>query len=172
MSSKMSRVERINNIEGIRHEILNMQLSRLIVFCDVIDRYQRLRLKENYSWLRVDTILFLITRGGNLTPSQLAKLMLRSRNSITKLINGLESDGLIKRVHSDKDHRIVNIEVTSKGLEFTMTNLKKLSSLEEELRDCLDGDELSVLVGLTRKLRLKLIENLTGLKSEPDKYLS
>jgi MarR family transcriptional regulator, negative regulator of the multidrug operon emrRAB len=168
----MSRVERINNIEGIRQEILNMQLSRLIVFGDVIDRYQRLRLKENYSWLRVDTILFLITRGGNLTPSQLAKLMLRSRNSITKLINGLERDGLIKRVHSDKDRRIVNIEVTSKGLEFTMTNLKQLSSLEEELRDCLEGDELSVLVGLTRKLRLKLIENLTGLKSEPDKYLS
>jgi MarR family transcriptional regulator, negative regulator of the multidrug operon emrRAB len=172
MSSKMSRVERINNIEEIRHEILNMQLSRLIVFGDFIDRYLHLRLKENYSWLRVDTILSLITRGENLTPSQLAKLMLRSRNSITKLINGLQSDGLIKRVHSDKDHRIVNIEVTSKGLEFTMTNLKKLSSLEEELRDCLDGDELSVLVGLTRKLRLKLIENLTGLKSEPDKYLS
>ena len=172
MSANTSRIERINNIEEIRHEILNMQMSRLIVFSDVIDRYLHIRLKNNYSWLRVDTILFLITRGGKLTPSQLAKLMLRSRNSITRLINDLESDGFVKRVHSNTDHRTVIIEVTSKGLEFTMTNLKKLSSLEEELRACLDGDELSVLVGLTRKLRLKLIENLTGLISSNWTFLN
>jgi DNA-binding MarR family transcriptional regulator len=172
MSVNMSRIDRINNIEEIRNEILNMQLSRLIVFSDVIDRYLHLKLKNSYSWLKVDTILFLITRGGKLKPSQLANLMLRSRNSITRLINDLERDGFVKRVHSNKDHRTVLIEVTSEGLEFTMTNLKKLSSLEQELRACLDGDELSVLVGLTRKLRLELIKNLTGLISSNWTFLN
>jgi DNA-binding MarR family transcriptional regulator len=165
MSAKLSTVERVNNIEEIRRDILSMQLSRLIVFSDVIDRYLHLKLKNNYSWLKVDTILFLITRGGKLKPSQLAKLMLRSRNSITRLINDLERDGLVKRAHSNKDQRTVIIEVTDRGLEFTMTNLKKLKPLEEELKAYLDGDDLSVLVGLTRKLRLELIKNLTGLIS-------
>jgi MarR family transcriptional regulator, negative regulator of the multidrug operon emrRAB len=118
MSSKILKTEGINNTEEIQGEVLNRQISRIIVFCDVIDRYLRLRLKNNYSWLRVNTILFLRARGGHLTPSQLAKLMLRSRNSITKLINGLERDGLIKRVHADNDRRTVIIEVTSKGLKF------------------------------------------------------
>jgi len=168
MPSKMSTTERNNNIEGIQNEILSMRLSRLIVFCDIIDRYLRLRLKEDNDWLRVHTILFLTTREEDLTPSQLAKLLLRSKNSITKLLNSLESTGLIKRIHSSKDHRKVVLKATPKGLEFTRTHLNKLSPLEEELRDCLDGDELSELVHLARKLRLQLIEKLTGIKSYPD----
>jgi DNA-binding MarR family transcriptional regulator len=165
MHSKISTIERTNNIEEIRHEILNMQLSRLIVFSDFINRYLHLRLKEYKNWLSVDTVLFLITREQEITPSQLAKLMLRSKNSMTKIIDSLEKDRLVKRVHSKKDRRSIFIEVTSDGLEFTMNHLKKLNSLEKEIKTCLDGDELPELVGLTRKLRLNLIEKITGLKS-------
>ena len=157
-----------NNIGETREEILYMDLARLIGFFDVMDRYLRLRLKDYDSWLRVTTIRFVITRGGKLTPGQLAKIMLRSKNSISNLINELESDGLIERVHSKKDHRIVIIKVTSKGLKFAMDRLNRLSPLQQELRACLDDGELSTLVGLTRKLRLKLIENMTGLQSKVD----
>jgi DNA-binding MarR family transcriptional regulator len=156
---------RRGNIETIRGEILAMHLSRLIVFSDVINRYLHLRIKDDISWLRVSAVLFIITRGGKLTPTQLANLMLRSRNSVTKLIEGLEKDGLVRRYHARKDRRTVYVEVTSAGLSFTMTRLKAITSLEEEIRSCLDDGELQTLVDLSRKLRLKLIEKLTGLKS-------
>jgi DNA-binding MarR family transcriptional regulator len=157
-----------NSVRETQQEILYMDLARLIGFFDVMDRYLHLRLEDYDSWLKVTAIRFVITRGGALTPGQLAKIMLRSKNSISNLINGLENDGLIERVHSRKDHRVVIIKVTSKGLKFAMDRLNRLSPLQKELSDCLDDGELSTLVGLTRKLRLKLIENMTGLKSKVD----
>ncbi len=156
---------RYDNIEKIRQGILDMHLSRLIVFSDVINRYLQLRVKSDPSWLRVNAILFVATRGGKITPSQLAKVMLRSRNSVTKLVGGLEKDGLVRRYHLRKDRRTVYVEVTPDGLSFITKRLKALTSLEEELRSCLDDNELQTLVGLTRKLRLGLIEKITGLKS-------
>jgi DNA-binding MarR family transcriptional regulator len=157
-----------NSNRVTQQEILYMDLARLIGFFDVMDRYLHLRLDDYDNWLKVTAIRFVITRGGALTPGQLAKIMLRSKNSISNLINGLESDGLIERVHSRKDHRVVIVKVTSKGLKFAVDRLNRLSPLQEELRDCMDDGELSTLVGLTRKLRLKLIENITGFKSKVD----
>lgn len=163
MAEKSARRE---NIETIRQEILSMHLSRLIAFSDVIIRYMHLRIKgDTRSWVRVNAIIFIITRGGKLTPTQLAKLLLRSRNSVSKLIEGLEKDGLVRRYHIREDRRTVYVEVTSAGLSFIMARLKAVTSLEEEIRSCLDDGELQTIVDLTRKLRLKLIEKLTGLKS-------
>jgi DNA-binding MarR family transcriptional regulator len=163
MAEKSTRRE---DIETIHQEILSMHLSRLIAFSDVIIRYMHLRIQgDTRSWLRVNAIMFIITRGGKLTPTQIAKLLLRSRNSVSKLIDGLEKDGLVRRYHTKEDRRTVYVEVTSSGLSFIMARLKVIKSLEKEIRTCLDDHELETVVDLTRKLRLKLIERLTGLQS-------
>jgi len=158
-------VVRDGYIKKINQDILKMHLSRLVVFADVVNRYVQLRLKGGASFLKLQAVLFLITRGGKLTPSELAKLMLRSRNSISKLLEGLEKDGYVRRYHPKRNRRTVYIEVTSAGLDFTMSTLKEVTALEEEVKSCLDEGELQVLVDLSRKLRLRLIEKLTGLKS-------
>jgi DNA-binding MarR family transcriptional regulator len=153
-------------IEKMRREILSMNLSRLAVFSDVMNRYVLLRAKgDARTWLRVYAVTFIITRGGKVTPTELAKILLRSRNSVSQLINGLEKDGLVKRYHTTEDRRTVYVEVTSEGLSFIKARFKVLKSLEEEITSCLDDGELRILVDLTRKLRLRLIEKLTGLKS-------
>lgn len=154
------------NIEKMRQEILSMNLSRLVVFSDVMNRYLLLRTKgDARTWLRVYAVTFIITRGGKVTPTELAKILLRSRNSVSQLINGLEKDGLVRRYHTTEDRRTVYVEVTSDGLSFIKARLKVLKSLEEEIRSFLDDGELQIIVDLTRKLRLRLIEKLTGLKS-------
>ena len=154
------------NIEKMRREILSMNLSRLAVFSDVMNRYVLLRAKgDARTWLRVYAVTFIITRGGKVTPTELAKILLRSRNSVSQLINGLEKDGLVKRYHTTEDRRTVYVEVTSEGLSFIKARLKVLKSLEKEITSCLDEGELRIMVNLTRKLRLRLIEKLTGLKS-------
>jgi len=154
------------NIEKMRQEILSMNLSRLVVFSDVMNRYLLLRAKgDARTWLRVYAVTFIITRGGKVTPTELAKILLRSRNSVSQLIGGLEKDGLVRRYHSTEDRRTVYVEVTSDGLSFIKARLKVVKSLEEEIKSCLDDGELRIIVDLTRKLRLRLIEKLTGLKS-------
>ena len=156
---------RQSDIEKIRQEILSMHLSRLVVFSDVINRYMLLRTKSEISWLRTNAIIFIITRGGKLTPSQLAKVMLRSRNSVTKLVEGLEKDGLVRRYHPRNNRRTVYIEVTQDGLSFIIKQIDMLTSFEDELKSFLNDGELHTLVYLTRKLRLAMIEKITGLKS-------
>jgi len=154
------------NIEKMRREILSMDLNRLVVFSDVMNRYLLLRAKgDARTWLRVYAVTFIITRGGKVTPTELAKILLRSKNSVSQLINGLEKNGLVRRYHATEDRRTVYVEVTSDGLSFIKARFKVLKSLEEEVSSCLDDDELRIIVDLTRKLRLKLIEKLTGLKS-------
>jgi len=154
-----------DNLEAVKQEIFGMRLNRIMVFSDMINRYLQMKFKGESTWLRVHAVLFIITRGGKLTPSQLADIMLRSRNSVTKLIEGLEKDGYVKRTHSTQDRRTVYIEVTPSGLNFTLKHLRKLASLEKEIALCLEEEELNDLTDLTRKLRLALIERLTGLKS-------
>lgn len=163
MAEKSARPE---NIEKMRREILSMDLNRLIVFSDVMNRYFLLRAKgDARTWLRVYAVTFIITRGGKVTPTELAKILLRSKNSVSQLINGLEKNGLVRRYHTTEDRRSVYVEVTSDGLSFIKARLKIVKSLEEEIRSCLDEGELRIIVDLTRKLRLRLIEKLTGLKS-------
>ena len=153
-------------LDQARDEIYKMRLSRLIVFGDVLSRYFSLKVKEYRGWVKVHALLFLITRGENITPSDLAKIMLRSKNSITDLMNAMEKEKLIKREHSKQDRRKITIKITSKGIKFAIDRLRRLTTFEEEFKNYIDENEFSTLVSLVRNLRRKMIENLTGMKSE------
>jgi DNA-binding MarR family transcriptional regulator len=150
-----------NEIEKVNSQIRKMQYPRIIVFADVVNRYTQLILKDKVSWLRTNALIFLITRGGSLTPSQLARIMLRSNYSITKLIDGLEKDGLVKRYRDGRDRRSINVQVTSESLKYVMSNLSSTTAAEQELKSWLIEDELENLATIIRKLRDKLIEKVS-----------
>ena len=150
-----------DEIKKVDSRIRSLQMPRIIAFADVVNRYTQIILKNKVSWLRASALIFLITRGGSLTPSQLARIMLRSNYSITKLIDGLEKDGLVKRTPDCEDRRRTNIEVTSEGLDFVTSSLSKTVKAEQELKAWLDQDELENLAPTLRKLRDKLIEKIS-----------
>jgi len=152
-----------NSIAAVRKEIYDLQFGRLMVFSDMIDRYLHIRLRGESTWLRIHVAIFIINRGGKITPSELAKLLLRSRNSVTRLIEGLEKDGIVKRSHSTKDRRTVVVEITPAGLDFTVKNLKILKKLEKEIYLCVEPDRLKSFIDISRELRVSLLERLTGL---------
>jgi DNA-binding MarR family transcriptional regulator len=144
-----------------------------IAFADVVNRHTQKILKNKISWLRTSALMFLITRGGTLTPGQLARIMLRSNYSITKLIDGLEKDRLVKRYPDEKDRRSIKVKVTSEGLNYVITSLSNVNVMEaeRELKYWLNDDERQNLAAIIRKLRDKLIEKVSeryGL-SEDDK---
>ncbi len=148
-------------IEKVNAQIRSTQFSRLVAFADVVTRYTEMvfKIKENrISWLRSSALRFIVTRGGSLTLSQLAAIMLRSNYSITKLVDGLEQDGLVKRCRNKQDGRSFNVKVTEKGLNYVVESLQDSEIAENELKSCLDEDELNNLAVIIRKLRDKLIE--------------
>jgi DNA-binding MarR family transcriptional regulator len=152
-----------NEIEKVNVQIRSMQIPRIIAFADVVNRYTQKILKNKVSWLRTSALMFLITRGGILTPGQLARIMLRSNYSITKLIDGLEKDRLVKRYPDEKDRRSIKVKVTSEGLNYVTTSLSNVNVMEaeRELKYWLNDDERQNLAAIIRKLRDKLIEKVS-----------
>lgn len=122
-----------HEIAEVNRQIRSMQLPRIIVFADVVNRYVQKILKNDMSWLRTGALIFLVTRGGTLTPSQLVRIKLRPNYSITKLIDGLEEDHLAKRTPNGNDRRSVKVEVTSECLDYNVSNPGNLIEAEREL---------------------------------------
>jgi len=154
-----------DRIDAVHKKLSESNFLRYMAFADVILRYNETILKNDISWLKTEALMFIITRGGCLTPSKLARIMLRSNYSVTKLLNGLEKEGLITRRRSKKDRRTYPAYLTSEGLAFIEKSLEILTKGEEIINLCLSEEERHLLSELTRKLRLKLIEQVTGLKS-------
>jgi DNA-binding MarR family transcriptional regulator len=154
-----------SEIEKINNQIRSTQFPRIMAFADVVTRYTEIVLKtreDQMSWLRSSALRFIITRGGKLTPSQLAAIMLRSNYSITRLIDGLEQDGLVKRFRNKQDGRSFEVMVTRKGMDYVIERLKDSEIAENEIKSCLDEDELHNLAVIIRKLRDKLIEKVSA----------
>ena len=151
----------LKEIQLVNAQIRGMEIPRIIAFADVVNRYVQKILKNDISWLRASALIFLITRGGTLTPGQLARIMLRSNYSITKLIDGLEEDRLVKRYPDGKDRRSVKVQVTSEGLDYVISNLGNLAETERELKCWINDKELETLATTIRKLRDKLIEKVS-----------
>jgi DNA-binding MarR family transcriptional regulator len=87
--------------------------------------------------------------------------MLRSNYSITKLIDGLEKDRLVKRYPDSKDRRSIKVKVTSEGLNYVISNLNNIAEAERELKCWLNEIERENLAVIIRKLRDKLIEKIS-----------
>jgi DNA-binding MarR family transcriptional regulator len=152
----------LSEIEKANIQIRSMQFPRIIAFADVVNRYTQKILKNKVSWLRASALMFLITRGGTLTPGQLARIMLRSNYSITRLIDGLEKDKLVKRYPHGKDRRSIQIKVTSEGLRYALSSLSSLMEAEREFKSWLNNDEQKNLAVTVRKLRDVLIEKVSN----------
>ena len=148
------------DIQKVNAQIRSMQFPRIIAFADVVNRYTQKMLKNKVSWLRASALIFLITRGGTLTPGQLARIMLRSNYSITKLIDGLEKDHLVKRFPDGKDRRSIKVKVTSEGLNYVTSSLGNVIEAENDLESWLNDDERENLAANIRKVRDKLIEKM------------
>jgi DNA-binding MarR family transcriptional regulator len=161
----LSLIPSPSEIEKVNAQIRSTQFARLVAFADVVTRYTEkvFKTKENQiSWLRSSALRFIITRGGSLTLSQMAAIMLRSNYSITKLVDGLEQDGLVKRYRNKLDGRSFEVKVTVKGLNYVIESLKDSEIAEHELKSWLNEDELNDLAIIIRKLRDKLIEKVSA----------
>ncbi len=152
-------------IDKVNEKVRSTQFPRIMAFADVVTRYTEIVLKpkeDQMSWLRSSALRFIITRGGKLTLSQLAAIMLRSNYSITKLVDSLEQDGLVKRVRNKQDGRSFEVIVTKRGLDHVIERIKDSEIAENEIKSCLDEDELHDLAVIMRKLRDKLIEKVSA----------
>lgn len=74
-----------------------------------------LRLEHNTTLPRFDVMAALWHRPKGLTMTEISRRLLVSGGNTTVVVNGLEKEGLVRRMPSPKDSRIVYVALTEKG---------------------------------------------------------
>jgi DNA-binding MarR family transcriptional regulator len=156
------------DIETIGNEIGNIYFTRLMALSDVVNRYVGIALKDEVNWLRLRTLITLARRGrGAITPSELAKHLLRPSQNMTKIVDDLEQDGLVIKARESGDRRVITIKLTEAGIDYIRQSLGKITFADRELRICLNDKELKTIAQILIKFR----NHLVGLLSEDPKHL-
>src|SRR5512137_2687778 len=121
---------------------LNIDFIRYIAFADTVTRYIETKLEQtSVSRLQAGVLHFLVLHKGKWTPSQIAKIMFRSKHSLTKLIDALEKQGLVVRDDSTKDRRVTYIKITSAGLDYVVSKVDIAKKFTDGVVSCLEEDE-------------------------------
>jgi DNA-binding MarR family transcriptional regulator len=92
--------------------------------------------------------LYVLSRaeGGRLKRVELARLLLLSPSGITRLLEGLERAGLVRRTTCPTDLRVAYAELTPEGRErLEAASCAHVGSIRELMEEHFSGDELDEL---------------------------
>lgn len=82
--------------------------------------------------------------------------------TVTNLIKKLESSGLISRMRSNIDDRIINVTLTKKGIEAAKITQKEIDKIDMRIIEALGANELDTIT----KPLLKIRDTLGGIEPE------
>ncbi len=153
------RVNR-KQLQNARSAIEKSHLLRFGSFADQIDRFVHIRLKKKMNWVKILALLSLIHAGGTRTPSEIGKHLLRSKDHVTRLVDGLVKDGLAVRNPGGKDRRSVQVEITPSGLLLVKKVLADIKKEEAFLESCLGERDFPGFEQLLRSFRHNLITKI------------
>jgi DNA-binding MarR family transcriptional regulator len=97
-------------------------------------------------------VLMMIWITGARETRELAAVLGVTRGAIVGSVNTLEKRGLVRRVRSDIDRRLVTVELTDAGLGLVMGVQKDWHALEVEVTRGLTVEEQRSLASLCRKI--------------------
>ena len=101
--------------------------------------------------------LRILERRGDLSQSELSRLLLVSGSTLSGLLDRLQSRRLVKRVKSRKDRRQVRVHLTDAGRELLTTiprGRSKFGALRQLVRDLPEDEALKLLTTLDRATEL------------------
>lgn len=75
------------------------------------------------------------------TPSEVARLRFQNGAAITYTLDRLEQRGLLERVRSDSDRRVITLALTSEGRELTRKCMASVIAAQDRLSGCLSPIE-------------------------------
>ena len=110
------------------------------------------RLRETGLTYAQWSALAVIRRQGGIAPSELEHILLVERPSVTSLMNGLESRGLITRRSSPEDGRSKQIFLTDEGKRLAEETQHFAIVVEERVRRGMTEDEFETLRALLVKM--------------------
>lgn len=111
-------------------------------------------------------VLQLLLEHDQLTNSDIVEALDIRPSSVSVLVNKLEEAGLIERVASTEDKRVMLISLSDKGRNFINTAHDFKNELSEDLFSALSTEEQQQLAGILRKLLGDLDEKMPNWPDE------
>ena len=104
-------------------------------------------------------VLDILWEKQSLSQQNIADIIQKDKNSVTKIIDSLEKKNLVNRMVDKKDRRINKIELTPDGLALEkITTEVAISFMNDVVKD-IDSQDLGKFVEVMRKLKYNLDNN-------------
>jgi DNA-binding MarR family transcriptional regulator len=124
----------------------------------LVDKYVNMKARKyNLNRNRVDTLHALILHGGRLKPSDLSRMLFRSRQVITQTIGILERDKLVHRAITNQDRRVREVVITREGLDAAKASIQLALEITNSGMPQLSNEEIDTLRTILKKIRKHII---------------
>ena len=154
-----------DDVARVAKQIESFEFLNCMYFADTLIRYIEIVMKKNViSRLQGQALRYLVLSGNTMTPTKLARLMYRSKHSMTKIIDNLEKQGLVVRDHTGKDRRVTNIKITSSGLDYVVQTYSSGEEWGHKLLDCFPSPEQKKFISMTKTMRENIVSVIRDLK--------
>jgi len=108
--------------------------------------------------------LLMLAQGKCQTAAELARIGCQDTGAVTRLLDRIESKGLIRRVRSLADRRVVNLELTDEGTQAAAIIPHVLAETLNELLVGFDTEEVKLL----KQMLSRLLDNARNLREARD----
>lgn len=140
----------------------NVFLS-FVYTADILNKYLEIQMRKyGAKPIRFNILTNLVTHGGKMKPTDLSKRVFRSKTTLTRVIDGLEKDGLVRREPIGEDRRIREVAITLEGVklvEETMTGREEITNMAMSCLNKEQTNQLGAILKLFRKHLLTQIIN-------------
>ena len=107
-------------------------------------------------------VMWLLHSEESMTMGEIARAIDLTPRGVTRIVDGLETDGLADRVPSKTDKRVKVVRLTRRGQRFVQTSFPKANTEFSRLFSALDKSEavefIRILEKLTDQMKLEIDE--------------
>jgi len=149
----------------IRAQANRLAVDNFITFlhaADIVERYVDNEMRRiGINRTHFSLLNHLIVLGGRATPTELSKRVFRSKHAITRAVDTLEREGLVRREGIGEDRRNRKVAVTTKGLNLVRRMVPFREKVGSKIMSILDETEAQQLSATLKRLRRHMVSLMT-----------
>lgn len=97
-------------------------------------------------------VLMMLSNNDGASQLDIGKMSCLSKPTVSLTLSNMEDNGLIKRITNEKDKRIINVYLTSKGKQMIDTIKSLVKETEKEFFKDFNDEEIKVLKSMLERI--------------------
>ncbi len=159
----------------INIELENPVHEAALLFMQTANAVQKLADSTLYKKVKLSTSKYAVLQilevsNGTMTPSEIARWILRERHNVTTLVSRMKKEGLVDVEPSTTDRRSVNIILTDKGRKKLQDAKPVVADIINEIMGSMNERNLNSLKKQLATVRKNAHDGMSDLFNSPTKW--